>query len=393
MTFRIWTLAVATLIVGLAIGWGWTVAELGYSPRGSDRVAWGNPPAAKSPSPLPSDGPKGKVAVDETEFDFGKMETGGAGRHDFVIRNAGKGTLLLEKGPTTCSCTVSEIDHTQLAPGESAKVTLQWHPKGHGPFRQSASVSTNDPEKPALDLTISGELVSSYLVDPARLVFTGITSDASFARQVSVYSFTSDKLSLTTPRMTDHSFAQYFETSVTPMTADELKEEEGAKSGCRLQVKIKPGLPAGAFEQRIRFQLSLPDHPEAEVVVEGSVASPIDVVGPKWDSEREILMLGPVHAQEGAKAQLYLMIRGEAQQHADVKLHEVQPDTLKVTLGTLEHLTPTTSRVPVSIEIPKGSRIVNHMGSQSGGLARIYIDTGLADVKQLRLLVQYAVEE
>ena len=173
MTLRIWIIAVVSLVLGLAIGWGWTVAQLGFSPQGSDRVARGNLPQTKNSLPPPAKGPAGAATVEETEYDFGKMETGGSGRHEFVIHNTGKGILALEKGPTTCSCTVSEIDRTQLAPGEVAKVTVQWHPKGHGTFRQSASIRTNDPDKPTLDLTVSGG---------ARLVVFGRTLAAGIYR-------------------------------------------------------------------------------------------------------------------------------------------------------------------------------------------------------------------
>ena len=177
------------------------------------------------------------------------------------------------------------------------------------------------------------------------------------------------------------------------MTADELKEEEGAKSGCKLTLKIKPGLPAGAFEQRIRFQLNLPDHPEVEVVVEGSVASPISVVGPKWDTEREILMLGPVRAQEGTKARVYLVVRGDAQHQVDLKLQKVEPDTLKVTLGGAGTFDADHVARAAGDRSAEGIAACEPHGKSVGALARIYIDTGLADVKQLRLLVQYAVEE
>ena len=78
----------------------------------------------------------------------------------------------------------------------------------------------------------------------------------------------------------------------------------------------------------------------------------------------------------------------------DVKLAKAAPAPLKVTIGKREPLTPTTSRIALTIEIPRGARPVNHLGSsEEAKLARILLDTGLPEPKQLQILVQFLVEE
>src|SRR4051794_25762597 len=106
------------------------------------------------------------------------------------------------------------------------------------------------------------------------------------------------------------------------MPADELKQEAGAKSGVILRINVKPGLPAGPFEQRIRLRMNLPGHPEADLPVEGRVSGPIEVVSPalEWDSEHGILRIGQIRAAEGAKAPVWLIVRDADQKRIEFKL-------------------------------------------------------------------------
>ena len=64
------------------------------------------------------------AAIDETTFEFGSMEQGKSMTHEFVIFNRGTAPLKLEQGPTTCKCTLSELDNNVIEPGKAATVTL-----------------------------------------------------------------------------------------------------------------------------------------------------------------------------------------------------------------------------------------------------------------------------
>ena len=63
----------------------------------------------------------GAVTVDQETFDFGKMDAGESGSHEFVLTNRGDKTHTLNLGSTSCSCTVSEIKDNELAPGNRPK--------------------------------------------------------------------------------------------------------------------------------------------------------------------------------------------------------------------------------------------------------------------------------
>jgi hypothetical protein len=390
---RIWIIIALSLLVGLIGGWAWTAAELGIRPGGGDRVEWGSPASSLVPPKPPSPGLAPQVVVEQDEFDFGNVELGDVGRHQFVIKNQGRGPLILTKGETSCVCTLSSIEQPEVPPGGSTKVEVEWHPKSHGPFRQSAQVLTNDPKRTRFELVVYGDVVSSYRIDPATIVFSGLAPNGTATSEARVYSYASDNLAIIDPQFSDKSTAQFYDLQIAPLSADQLKEDKGAKSGCSIKVTVKPGLPAGPFGERIRFHLNTPGDPEAEVTVEGRVNSPIEVSGANWDNAQGMLMLGTVHSREGAKSVIYLTLRGDALKQADVRLDKVLPETLKVTVGKTEKFGADAARVPLTIEIPPGSRPENHLGTELAKLARIFVDTGLSEPKQMRLLVRYAVEE
>ena len=65
-------------------------------------------------------------------------------------------------------------------------------------------------------------------------------------------------------------------------------------SGREVVVGIKPGLPQGAIQQKIRLEINIPDVPPAEIKIGGRIGSPILVVGSGWDQERGLLRLGTI---------------------------------------------------------------------------------------------------
>jgi Protein of unknown function (DUF1573) len=390
---RVWIIIAGSVVIGLALGLGSTMFEFGMVPDGSGEIELG-PKHPKLPPP-PASGPPPKVAIEGSdEFNFGRLEKDVEHRHVFVIRNVGKGPLTLEKGQTSCSCTVSEIERTEVPPGESTKVTVQWKAKKQGPFRQSAQVLTNDPDPDhqTLDLIVSGEIVSSYRMDQGQIVFTNVTATKGASGSARIFSFETDDLDVLRPEFVTNTIAKFFDLKVEKMTAEQLKDEAGAKSGVILRVTVKPGLPAGPIAQKINFHLNLPGEPEVELPIEGRVSAPIEVISPLWDSELGVLKLGRIRPSEGGKFELYLLVRDEAQAKAQIAIADCPPP-LKLIVGQPEKLDAAATKVPLTLELPRGTRPVDHWGTQDGKLARILLDTGLADTKQLQILVQYIVVE
>ncbi len=93
-------------------------------------------------------------------------------------------------------------------------------------------------------------------------------------------------------------------------------------------------------------------------------------------------------------AELFLTVHSdEFKASASFRVASVTPKTLKVEGRQTAKLGPRTAHVPLTIEIPPDTPAEDHLGTQIGPLAKILLDTGLPENKQLKILVRYAVEE
>ncbi len=57
-------------------------------------------------------------------YEFGVMELYETGKHEFVFKNTGEAPLVLQKGSTTCKCTLSQLEDCSIQPGEERVVTF-----------------------------------------------------------------------------------------------------------------------------------------------------------------------------------------------------------------------------------------------------------------------------
>ena len=163
---RITLIVLVAVLVGMGAGVGTAHLRLRSSEWNGDPIGTGEDAAVRAAA----DGGSGKAELSELEFDFGTMDESAKGRHDFMVTNVGEGVLEVTAGETSCGCTMSEIEKSELAPRESTKVTITWNAEGRsGPFRQTASVFTSDPDHSRVTFTVSGRIVQAVRVVPREL--------------------------------------------------------------------------------------------------------------------------------------------------------------------------------------------------------------------------------
>ena len=390
---RLSILLAIAVILGLMFGLGITIVELGASPSGAVDSIF----AAKNVKIDPH-GPK--VEVDSDDFNFGTMERESFKSHVFTIKNVGEAPLLLNKGESTCRCTTFDLEKTELKQGESATVKIEWHATvPPGDFGQSAKVNTNDPARPQISFRISGKVTFSYTVQPTNLVFTGISANQPASAEVKIYSYRPGNLEIVgDPKFSDDQTAKYFSVETKPMSPEMIKENPEATSGILATVAIKPGLPLGTFHQTVDLKLSLKDNPVVSLPIEGSIVSDLHVVGRGWDDDHSLLTFETVNGEEGAKAHLFILAGGPYRKQIHPKVVSVTPDVtpplLKVTLGEpTESEGSDQTRIPLTIEIPPGSRPAIHLGGAEGKLGEITIETGHPEAPTMKIRVRFAVKE
>lgn len=379
-------------LAGIAAGTSLTWWELSgdevairatVTPRGAAKPG-------ENPSIVGTD-PKVKVEGGENH-DFGTMHKGEKRRHTFVIQNIGSAPLTLVQGRTTCVCTISKVSEGSIDPGKSASVTLEWHPESYAEeFRQTADIITNDPDRKLVTLGVHGRVTSVVRPMPEDITFGRIAASETHKGEVMFYAFQDRPLQAGPPELLNPAGKDYFDVSLIPLTPEELLAEKGAKSGLKLLIRLKPGLPLGPMEQKIRVTTNYPEVQPFDIPVRGTMVSDISfAAAAKLDAERNLLTLGTIEGAAGLKSEVKIAVKGPHADKVEFKVGEVFPEgILKVTLGKPYGKRPIL--VPMTIEIPPGSPAAVHTGGQDK-FGKIVLETTHPDAKQVVLHVQFIVQ-
>lgn len=96
---------------------------------------------------------------EHTQADFGFISQGKKARVSFSFRNAGDQPLKILSIHTTCGCTAAAPAKPELAPGEKGEITVTFDSRGKiGETNKIVRVAFNDPERPMVNLTITGRV-------------------------------------------------------------------------------------------------------------------------------------------------------------------------------------------------------------------------------------------
>ncbi len=386
-------LAIALAIVlGLAIGVGagwWRYDSRPYGgPSGLPRDGLPEVDAGAAAQP--------KAVVDNARHEFGRMFIGEDGKHDFVLRNDGNAPLEIREGKKTCRCTDVIIEKSSIQPGRSGKVTVSWRSDQQVDASREiahATIRTTDPDQRSIKLTVLGRIIPAARTVPGELVFDRLSAGEPTTAVARLYGYVKRSLKILAVDVADKRTAEYFDAAVEPLSAEEIEEEPDAKSGYLLRITVKPGLPLGAFRQKILIRTNLERAPQVEVPVVGSVVGDIKIVavGGGWNDSTGTLTLGTVKSGEGATRQLILVVRGPHRRSVTFGPVRCMPEFLDVKLGERKE-TETSVTLPVTIRIPKGSPAANYLGGEQGKLGEIMIEADHPQVPRLRIRVCFAIE-
>ena len=390
---KTWIIVGMAAILGIGVGMGSAVVRLERTPWDGSFVA---PRSAETPVETPA-GPHPQVEVEDAIHDFGALDSHATGRHSFTFRNVGEGTLKLTKGDTTCKCTASLLGENgtevEVLPGESTQVVMEWKGKGFmGPFQQTATIHTNDPEQPRVTLTITGRIVSAVGTVPSELVLSGVAAGETATGEVRIYGYQPTPLKITGHELADQATVDKFEVAFEPLSADEVAKQQDARHGHRVRVTVKPGLPPGPFQQRIVVKTDAADAPTIDIPVRGTISSEISIIGPGWNDERQTLALGTISSQAEIERTLRILIRGADRKEVKIEPVEVKPDLVEAKLGDpMEWQGGQVVQVPLTVRIPKGARLANYLGPDESRLGLILLKTNHPKIPQLRIFVRFAV--
>jgi len=342
-----------------------------------------------------------RIDAESTQYAFGTMPEGAERTHEFVIRNGGDAPLKITRGATSCSCTVSDFENAdggdaggekEIEPGGKAKLRLKWRGKSGGPFRQQATVFTNDPRRPEVVFVVEGFVVPVWKAEPKSMVLTSISSQGGSKTSAMIFTYSPTAPDVAAVRVADAESPQVLSLSTRPLEPHEVRLERGATGGFMLDVEVLPGVPLGPLHRTIQVDLLLPEEVTAELTLDGTVAGDLALAGPGWDSSRQILKLGTVSSRTGMRTQLFITAKGPHRDTVRPVVKDVVPESLAVEVGEGVPVGESgVLRFPVTVSVPAGSPQSNNLGSSQAPAGRIVLDTGHPESPSMTIPVSVAV--
>ncbi|EAQ79084.1 DUF1573 domain-containing protein [Blastopirellula marina] len=199
--------------------------------------------------------PQPQVEAERTEYNFGSMERFESSSHTFKIRNIGDAPLRLEVGDSSCSCTLAGLEESDVPPGEKTHIKLEWTLKfKEGPFRQSATILTNDPSRPEIQFAVEGIIEEAVKIVPRELVLSGISAGEPVSRMIEIIPAAFE--------IGDVIIED--ESSIHPLTVRLLPRTDQNKN-FRLAVNVPDTLPSGHFQKALNILIS-PADPEKKSI-------------------------------------------------------------------------------------------------------------------------------
>jgi len=124
--------------------------------------------AQTTPTPQPQqENPNAPViSFEEMLFDYGTIEQGGDGNHNFIYKNTGKEPLILSKVRSSCGCTIPEWSRVPLLSGEQDTIKVTYDTRRLGRFSKTVSIFSNAKKEMEV-VRIQGEVVAKTAVKTA----------------------------------------------------------------------------------------------------------------------------------------------------------------------------------------------------------------------------------
>jgi len=318
--------------------------------------------------------PTPKAVFGDTTYDLGALPRFAKGSHIFEITNQGKAPLKLEKGPSSCGCTQLKLGQDVVPPGGSATVKLEWTlDLKEGPFSQSATIYTNDPENEEIALTIKGLTETKFGLSESELVFPSLLPGETGTRRTLLFSRTWK--SMENVHFEYRTEMPGLEVNLLPASDEEL-EEVNARSGYRIEVTVPDTLEPDTHYAQIILKAeegaesgTQANKEEIQLSVRAKVRRPgVKFYSPIIDGYGRI-KLGAVDAQKGSGeiTMNFRVDQGDTPWNA-TKISTF-PDFIKTEISVLDR---ETGLFQLKIEIPPNVPKGNYYGPT---IARIVIES------------------
>jgi hypothetical protein len=326
-----------------------------------------------------------RLHIESTEHRFGDMTPHESGRHEFVVRNAGDAPLQLRPGGTTCKCTLAELSDDMVPAGGEARIVLQWNTGDRtGPFTHTATVWTNDPQRPCLQLQVTGRVLAPVQCDRQHLVFNDVGRDETRTDDVLLYSQLWEAFEIVHIEGSHPALTWQVEPAQPQALDDAL-----ARCGYRLRVALDARPLRGKhFVESLVLTVRpvLPEGPEQQIslMITGNVVSRVELFGRTLDASR-VMNVGHVRRGEEYRERLVMLVRDAPQ--FEITRVVTRPEWLQVSVNELAGASGA-RRYTLDVVVPGHAPAAHHTGVDA---AEVLLHTNLPDLPVLQFYVSFAV--
>jgi hypothetical protein len=242
---------------------------------------------------------------------------------------------------------------------------------------------------------VYGKIIDALRADRSGLSLGSLSASENVVGRFKVFAYRGEEpLAITQHDFLNAATAEYFSAESRPLQSDEMSNEQGLKSGVEVTVRVKSGLPLGAINQTIRLTTNLPETAPLEVPIEGQIVGDILLVGKDVDSARNAIKLGATTTKQGLTGRYHILVKGPHRGETKLQITSVEPaDGLQAELGEPLDDNPQVTRYPLTIKVPAGSKPISRLGTTPADAGVLRIATTHPQVKELVVLVRYAVTE
>jgi uncharacterized cupredoxin-like copper-binding protein len=172
-----------------------------------------------------------KIVVQQPVHDFGEIIQGEKVQHNFVVTNTGGDILKITNVRASCGCTAALPEKSELAPGESTNIKVEFNSTGRvGKQDKTVYVTSNDKENPEVQLKITSTVVKKSDNNDKK------SSGPSLDIPKTQFNFGQ----VTEGKVVDHVFT-FKNNGDSPLTIKEVKTSCGCTAALLSKKELAPG--------------------------------------------------------------------------------------------------------------------------------------------------------
>lgn len=389
-------LILVSIIAAILVGWSIARYRITHPPYNEQALNAYITPAISSNRPI--------IKVDPL-YNFGVLQNGEVGKHEFVIKNVGMADLSVSVEETSCKCTAANLGKEIIKPGDSTVIDVTWKTADFiGDYVQKVLIQTNDPEMITVELEVQGKIVADARAIPSELTFSNITRGFTAQTQTQIACYKNPPLEITGYEFLNPDAKDRFDLQIEPLTEDEYHSEPDATGGYRLTLNAKNNLPQGPFSETLVLKTNSPLQPEIKIPVSGTVVGFLSLAGPGWNEESKTWILGIHDSGTVGKKILWVLDRSvkeedkekykndEIPPHIDLEIESVTPNWLQVELDKPIYLSESgVVRTLIHLTIPADAPLCDYWGIVPGKMGTIILKTSSEDEKSILINIRFAV--